>query len=92
MVNWQVMAKTNDCDAVDDVRIIVNKYWTATFTGHRSILKYVKDLDKEKVMMLKREAKRMGRNLRCEEPLRCKSADHRDRLVALDKAIPAWLD
>jgi hypothetical protein len=59
-VNWQVIAKTNDCDAVDDVRIIVNKYWTAPCTRQRSILKDGEDLDKEKVRMLKREFKRMG--------------------------------
>ena len=67
----------------------INKDWTITCTGHR---KYGKDLDKEKVRMLKREAKRMGRNLRCKWPLGSKSADCRDRLVARDKAMPAWLD
>ena len=42
--------------------------------------------------MLKREAKRMGGNLRCEEPMGSKSADYRVRLVARDKAMPASLD
>jgi hypothetical protein len=70
-----------------DVTRGINKDWTTTYTGHG---KYGEDLDKEKARMLKREAKRMGRNLRCKWPLGCKSADYRDRLVARDKAMPAY--
>jgi hypothetical protein len=38
--------------------------------------------------MLKRKAKRLGRNLRCEGPLDCRAIDYRDRLAIQDKAIP----
>jgi len=38
--------------------------------------------------MLKRKAKRLGNNLRCEGPLDYRVTDYRDTLVAQDKAIP----
>jgi len=38
--------------------------------------------------MLKRKAKRLGKNLRCEGPLDYRVTDYRDTLVAQDKAIP----
>jgi hypothetical protein len=86
VVNWQVTVTTIYCDAVDDdVMIVVKKDWTTTYTGHR---KYIEGLDKETAKMLKRKAKRMGRNLRCEGPLDYRITNYRDRLIAQDKAVP----
>jgi len=39
--------------------------------------------------MLKRKAKRLGRNLRCEGLLDYRVTDYRDILVAQDKVIPS---
>jgi hypothetical protein len=87
VMDWQVTATTIYCDAVDDdVRIVVNKDWTTTCTGHG---KYVEGLNKETAKMLKRKSRRMGRNLRCEGPLDYRVTNYRDRLVALDKTVPA---
>jgi hypothetical protein len=86
MVDWQVTATTIYCDAVDDdVTIIVNKDWSTRCLGYR---KYVENLDKETAKKLKRKAKELGRNLRCEGPLDCKASDYKEILVAQDKAIP----
>jgi hypothetical protein len=86
MVDWQVTATTIYCDAVDDeVTIIVYKDWSTRCTGYG---KYVENLDKETAKMLKRKAKGLGRNLRCEGPLDCRASVYRDSLVTQDKAIP----
>jgi hypothetical protein len=86
MVDWQITATTIYCEAVDDeVTIIVNKDWSTKCTGYR---KYVENLDKETAKTLKRKAKRLGRNLRCEDSLDCRASDYRDKLVTQDKAIP----
>jgi hypothetical protein len=86
MVDWQVTATTIYCDAVDDdVTIIVYKDWSTRCTGCG---KYVENLDKETAKMLKRKAKRPGRNLRCEGPLDCRVSVYKDRLVTQDKAVP----
>ena len=86
MENWQVTATTVYCDAVDDdVTIIVYKDWSIRCTGCR---KYVESLSKETAKMLKRKAKRLGRNLRCDGPLDCRATDYRDTLIAQDRAAP----
>ena len=86
MVDWQVKATTISCDAVDDdVTIIVYRDWSTRCTGYK---KYVESLNEETAKMLKRRAKRLGRNLRCDGPLDCRATDYRDTLVAQDRAIP----
>ncbi len=86
MVNWQITATTIYCDAVDDdVTIIVYKDWSIRCTGCR---KYGEGLSKETAKMLKRKAKRLGRNLRCDGPLDCKATDYRDSLIVQDRAVP----
>ena len=86
MVDWQVTATTIYCDAVgDDVTILVYKDWSTKCTGYK---KYVESLNKETAKVLKRKAKRLGRNLRCEGLLDHRATDYKDKLVAQDKAIP----
>jgi hypothetical protein len=85
VVDWQVTATTIYCDAVDDdVTIMVYKDWTTRCTGYE---KYSGNLNQETAKMLKKKAKRLGRNLRCEGPLDCGATDYRDKLAARDKAI-----
>ncbi len=84
MVNWQVTATTVYCDAVDDdVTIIVYKDWSIRCTGCR---KYVESLSKKTAKMLKRKAKRLGRNLRCDGPRDCRATEYRDTLIAQYRA------
>jgi len=86
VVNWQITATTIYCDAVDDdATIIVYKDWSIRCTGCR---KYGESLSKETAKMLKRKAKRLGRNLRCDGPLDCRATDYRDTLIAQDRAVP----
>lgn len=85
MTDWQVTAKTIYCDAVDDdVTIMVYKDWSTRCTGYK---KYVESLNKETAEMLKKKAKRLGRNLRCEGPLDHRVTEYRDKLAAEDKAV-----
>ena len=87
MVDWQVTATTIYCDAVDDdVTIMVYKDWSTKCTGYK---KYGEGLNKETAQVLKKKAKRLGRNLGCEDPLDNRVTDYRDRLMAEDKATPA---
>lgn len=86
MTDWQVTARTIYCDAVDDdVTIMVYKDQSTRCTGYK---KYVESLNKETAKMLKRKAKRLGRNLRCEGPQDYRVTDYRDILAAHDKATP----
>jgi len=86
VVDWQVTATTIYCDAVDDdVTIMVYKDWSTRCTGYK---KYVESLNEETAKMLKRKAKRLGRNLGCEGPLDYRVTGYRDILVGHDKAIP----
>jgi hypothetical protein len=88
--DWQVTATTIYCDAVDDdVTIIVHRDWSTSCTGYR---KYLENLGKETAKMLKRKAKRQGRDLRCEGSLDYRVTDYRDRLATQDKAIPSQWD
>ena len=80
MTDWQVTAKTIYCDAVDnDVTIMVYKDWSTRCTGYK---KYVESLNKETAEMLKKKAKRLGRNLKCEGPLDHRVTEYRDKLAA----------
>lgn len=86
MGDWKVTATTIYCDAVeDDVTIMVYKDWSTKCTGYK---KYVESLSQETAKMLKRKAKRLGRNLRCEGPLDHRVTDYRDMLIAQEKASP----
>ena len=63
VTDWQVTATMIYCDAVDeDVTIMVYKDWSTKCTGYK---KYVESPNKETAKMLKRKAKRLGRNLGC---------------------------
>jgi hypothetical protein len=87
VTGWLVTAKTIYCDAVDDdVSIMIYKDWSTRCTGYK---KYAESLDKEAAKTLKRKAKQLGRNLRCEGPLDHRVTDYRDRLIEEDKATPA---
>lgn len=87
MTDWQVTATTIYCDAVDDdVTIMVYKDRSTTCTGYK---KYGEGLDKETAKILKKKAKRLGRNPGCEGPLDYRVTDYRDGLIAQDKATPA---
>jgi hypothetical protein len=84
MTGWLVTATTIYCDAVDDdVTITVDKDWSTTCTGYR---KYGEGLDKATAKVLKKKARRLGRNLECEGPLDHRVTDYRDRLAKQDKA------
>lgn len=86
MVNWEVTATTIYCDSVDDdVTILVYKDWTTRCSGYQ---KYAESPTKETTKMLKRKAKRLGRNLGCEDPLDHRVTDYRDMLIAQEKANP----
>jgi hypothetical protein len=77
VTDWQVTATTLYCDAVDDdVTILVYKDWS----------KYVEGLDKERVKMLQKKAKRLGRNLKCEGPQDYRVTSYRDKLTAEEKS------
>jgi hypothetical protein len=85
--DWQVTATTIYCDAVDDdVTIMVYKDGSTKCTGYK---KYVERLNKETEGMLKKKAKRLGRNLRCEGPMDYRVTGYRDTLTAQGKANPA---
>lgn len=83
MGDWQVTATTIYCDAVDDdVTILVYKDWSTECTGYN---KYAKNLGKETAKTLKRKARILHRNLKCEGPLDYRVMDYRDKLIAEEK-------
>ena len=64
MLNWQVTATTIYCDAVDDdVTIMVYKDRSTRCVGYK---KYAESITKETAKELKKRAKKLGRELRCE--------------------------
>jgi hypothetical protein len=65
---------------------MVYKDWSTRCTGYK---KYVESLNEETAEMLRKKAKRLGRNLRCEGPLDHRVTEYRDKLAAEDKATPA---
>ena len=84
MTDWQVTATTIYCDAVDDeVTIMVYKDGSIRCTGYK---KYVENPDKETAQVLKKKAKRLGRNLKCEGPQDFRVTSYRDKLTAEEKS------
>ena len=68
MVDWQIMAATIYCDAVDDeVTVMVDKDWSIKCTGYNKYL----HPDKESAGLLKKKGRRLSRRLEC-EGLECK--------------------
>jgi hypothetical protein len=83
VTDWQVTATTIYCDAVDDdVTIMVYKDGSTRCTGYK---KYVENPDKETAQMLKKKAKRLGRNLKCEGPQDYRITSYRDKLTEEEK-------
>mgnify|MGYP001133793216 CR=1 FL=1 len=82
MMNWQVTATTIYCDAVDDdVTIMVYKDRTVRCAGYK---RYVEN--KENAKALKRRAKKLGRELRCEGPECSRMIEYREKLFAEEAA------
>jgi hypothetical protein len=86
VTGWLVTATTIYCDAVDDdVTIMVDQDGSARCTGYK---KYGEGLNKETAKVLKKRARRLGRNLKCEGPLDHRVTDYRDRLLAEATPVP----
>ena len=84
VAEWQLIATSIYCDAIDDdVTIIVNKDWTTRCTGYKQ---YVENITKEVALMLKKKSKKLGRELRCEGPLDYRVTNYRDKLISEEKA------
>ena len=80
MVNWQVTTTTIYCDAVDaDVTIMVYEDGSARCAGYK---KYVESITKETAKELKKRAKKLGRELRCEGPECSRVIAYRDKVFA----------
>lgn len=80
MVNWQVTATTIYCDAVDgDITIMVYKDGSIRCVGYK---KYVESITKETAKELKKRAKKLGRELRCEGPECSRVIAYRDKVFA----------
>jgi hypothetical protein len=76
MVNWQVTAKTIFCDAVDDeITIIVQKDWSVRCTGYS---KY--NESGEGASNLKKKAKKIKRQLKCEGQECSRVIQYKERL------------
>ena len=79
MVDWQVTATTIYCDAVDaDVTIMVYKDGTAKCVGNK---RYGESVSKDTAKMLKKKAKKLGRELKCEGPECPRVVTYRDKLL-----------
>ena len=84
MVNWQVTATTIYCDAVDgDITIMVYKDGSIRCVGYK---KYVESITKETAKELKKRAKKLGRELRCEGPECSRVIAYRDKVFAEEAA------
>lgn len=84
MVNWQVTATTIYCDAVDDdVTLMVYKDRSTRCVGFK---KYIESITKETAKELKRRAKKLGRELRCEGPECARVIAYRDEAFAEEAA------
>ena len=80
MVNWQVTATTIYCDAVDDdITIMVSKDGSTRCVGYK---KYAETITKETAKELKKRAKKLGRELRCEGPECSRVIAYRDKVFA----------
>jgi len=84
LVNWQVTATTIYCDAVDDdVTLMVYKDRSTRCVGYK---KYIESITKETAKELKKRAKKLGRELRCEGPECSKVITYRDEVFAGEAA------
>mgnify|MGYP001059971853 CR=1 FL=1 len=85
MVDWQVTATTIYCDAVDDdVTVMVYKDRSTKCAGYR---KYVENITKEAAKGLKKRAKKLGRELKCESGPECSRViAYRDKIFAEEAA------
>jgi len=80
MLNWQVTATTIYCDAVDDdVTIMVYKDRSTRCVGYK---KYIESITKETAKELKKRAKKLGRELRCEGPECSRVIAYQDKVFA----------
>lgn len=80
MVNWQVTAATIYCDAVDDdVTIMVYKDRSTRCVGYK---KYAESITKGIAKELKKRARKLGRELRCEGPECSRVIAYQDRVFA----------
>ncbi len=80
MVNWQVTATTIYRDAVDDdVTLMVYKDRSTRCAGFK---KYIESITKETAKELKKRAKKLGRELRCEGPECSRVIAYRDEVFA----------
>ena len=78
--DWQVTATTIYCDAVDeDVTLMVYKDRSAKCVGYK---KYRESITKETAKVLKKKAKKLGRELRCEGPECSRLIEYKDKLSA----------
>jgi len=84
LANWQVTATTIYCDAVDDdVTLMVYK---DRLTRCVSYKKYIESIAKETAKELKKRAKKLGRELRCEGPECARVIAYRDEAFAEEAA------
>ncbi|MEE8619278.1 MAG: hypothetical protein V3S84_04030 [Dehalococcoidales bacterium] len=80
MASWQVTATTIYCDAVDDdVTLMVYKDRLTRCVGYK---KYIESITKETAKELKKRAKKLGRELRCEGPECSRVIVFRDEVFA----------
>ncbi len=84
MVNWQVTATTIYCDAVDDdVTIMVYQDRSTRCVGYK---KYIESITKETAKELKKRARKLGRELRCEGPECSRVITYRDGVFTEEAA------
>jgi len=84
LVNWQVTATTIYCDAVDDdITLMVYKDRSTRCVGYK---KYIESITKETAKELKKRAKKLGRELRCEGPECSRVIAYRDGVFAEEAA------
>mgnify|MGYP001034949198 CR=1 FL=1 len=84
MVDWQVTVTTIHCEAVDDyVTLMVYKDKSANCVGYK---KYGEGITKEVAKGLKKKAKELGKEFRCEGPECHRLIEYRDKLFAEEEA------
>ena len=85
MVNWQVIATTIYCDAVDDdVTFLVYKDGSAKCVAYKQ--KYGESIKKETAKMLNKKGKKLGRELKCEGPECHRLIAFKDKCFAEEEA------
>jgi hypothetical protein len=83
MPDWQVTATTIYCDAIDEhVTIMIYNDWTTTCTGYK---KYGDNPTRESAVLLKKKAKLLGRQLKCDGLLDYRVTNYRDKLFSEEK-------